>query len=68
MKRFFEKLDRLLMASVMAEANAHDLGREYLEPERIRERLRRQSGGLQEFLETVGLNSVPVYYGVTHGR
>jgi len=66
MKRLFEKLDRLLMASVMAEANAHELGRDYLQPERVRERLRRQSGGLQEFLETVGLNRVPVYIGVAH--
>ncbi len=67
MKRLFEKLDRLLMASVMAEANAHELGRDYLQPERVEERLRRQRGGLKEFLETVGLNRVPVYYGVTHG-
>ena len=66
MKRLLDKLDRLFMASVMAEANAHELGRDYLQPERVRERLRRQSGGLQEFLETVGLNRVPVYIGVAH--
>jgi hypothetical protein len=54
------------MASVMAEANAHELGRDYLQPERVQERLRRQRGGLQEFLDTVGLNRVPVYIGVAH--
>lgn len=63
MKKLFEKVDRLMMASVMAEANAHELGRDYLQPDRVRARLH-QGDTLQDFLENVGLNCVPVYYGV----
>jgi inhibitor of KinA sporulation pathway (predicted exonuclease) len=62
MKRFMEKIDNLLMASVMAEANAHDLGREYLQSNKSRGFGLNQN--LQDFLRTVGLDNVQVYYGV----
>ena len=62
MKRFMQKIDNLLMASVMAEANAHDLGREYLEGTTRQGQGSRH--GLQDFLRTVGLDNVHVYYGV----
>jgi hypothetical protein len=63
MKRFMQKIDNLLMASVMAEANAHDLGREYLQLESKTQR-GSQQGGLHDFLHTVGLDNVQVYYGI----
>jgi hypothetical protein len=63
MKRFMQKIDNLLMASVMAEANAHDLGREYLQTGTQFQK-DSQQGGLNDFLRTVGLDNVQVYYGV----
>ncbi len=61
MNALMEKIDRLFMASVMAEANAHDLGRAYLDPEYG---YSDQKGILQDFLKNVGLQDVRVYYGV----
>jgi len=62
MKRFLQKMDNLLMASVMAEANAHDLGREYLQGSSRKGYEANQT--LQDFLRTVGLDNVHVYYGI----
>ncbi|WP_027370291.1 hypothetical protein [Desulfovermiculus halophilus] len=63
MKRILEKIDTLLMASVMAEANAHELGRQYLRSGAYSESSSRQES-LQDFLSNVGLDSVQVYYGI----
>jgi len=62
MKRFLHKIERLLMASVMAEAGSQEMARAYLVDESPQ---RKES--LQEFLATVGLQDVRIYYGVTRG-
>ncbi len=62
MKRFMQTIDNLFMASVMAEANAHDLGRQYLQPQSGHKEEPGQN--LQDFLRTVGLDNVHVYYGI----
>lgn len=62
MKRFLQTIDKLFMASVMAEANAHDLGRQYLQPQSGHQEKSGQN--LQDFLRTVGLDNVHVYYGI----
>jgi hypothetical protein len=63
MNTFMEKIDRLLMASVMAEAGAQDLGRAYLDPQRYGKRPAHKKD-LKDFLKNVGLQDVRVYYGV----
>ncbi len=62
MKALMEKIDRLFMASVMAEANAHDLGRAYLDPGYGQGNYQKEV--LQDFLKNVGLQGIRVYYGV----
>lgn len=63
MNTLMEKIDRLFMASVMAEANAHDLGRACLDPEHYGQ-MTSPKDVLQDFLHNVGLEDVRVYYGV----
>jgi hypothetical protein len=59
MKLLLEKIERLLMASVMAEAGAPEMARAYLVDEGTQSK-----EGLQEFLANVGLQDVRIYYGV----
>lgn len=61
MKRFLNTLEKLLMASVMAEAGAFDLGRAYLQ---TNTKAKTTQNNLQSFLHTVGLDQVRVYYGI----
>ncbi len=61
MKNLLEKIENILVAASFAEANAHDTAREYMGATPAQGNMGRQ---LQNFLEDIGLQDVPVTYGI----
>ncbi|MCF8040428.1 MAG: hypothetical protein K9K64_17370 [Desulfohalobiaceae bacterium] len=62
MKNILQKIENMLLAATFAEANAPEIAREYLGPEKRQNEAVR--GQLQGFLEDIGLQHVPVTYGI----
>lgn len=60
--KFFEKLEKTFMAATFAEADCHEMAKEYMDgvPGRV------QGGSLEEFLDAVGLGGVRYSYVVAN--
>jgi hypothetical protein len=56
MKSFIEKLEKTFMAATFAEADCHEMAKEYMDG------VQPKGGSLEEFLDTVGLGGVRYSY------
>lgn len=60
MKSLIEKLEKTFMAATFAEADCHEMAKEYMDG------VQTKSGSLEEFLDTVGLGGVRYSYVVAN--
>lgn len=61
MKTLLKKVEDILVAASFAEANAHDIAKEYMGATPAQSNMGQQ---LQNFLQDIGLQDVPVTYGI----